>query len=79
MAKRPELTAVAYVIMEDGEIVPFDEMTEEQRTRWQENTCKRLSERMSDYYTQHPDQYQRLCAELDAKEERLNRERNAVT
>lgn len=67
MGKGPELTYVINVILEDGSIVPFDEMTEEQHRRWEENTCARLSRTMSDYYTQHPDKYKRLCAALDGK------------
>lgn len=65
MGKRPELTYVNYVIMEDGSIVPFDKLTEEQHRLWARNTCARLSEDMSDYYTQHPANYKSLCAAQD--------------
>lgn len=65
MGKRPELTYVINIIMEDGSIVPFDDMTEEQHRLWEKNTCARLSENMSDYYTQHPDRYKSLCDALD--------------
>ena len=53
-AKRLELSFVCYMILEDGSTVPFEELTEEQRRRFRENAQQRLSERMSDYYTQHP-------------------------
>ncbi len=51
---RPELSFVCYMILEDGSTVPFEDLTEEQRQRFRENAQQRLSERMSDYYTQHP-------------------------
>ncbi|MBR5342576.1 MAG: hypothetical protein IK149_01620 [Oscillospiraceae bacterium] len=53
-AKRRELGFVCYMILEDGNTVPFEELTEEQRQRFRENAAARLSARMSDYYTQHP-------------------------
>lgn len=65
MGKRPELTYVNYVIMEDTSIVPLGELTEEQLRLWEKNTRARLSENMSDYYTQHPDNYKSLCAGQD--------------
>lgn len=55
-SKRRELSFVCYMILEDGSTVPFEDLTEEQRRRFRENATKRLSERMSDYYTQHPEE-----------------------
>ncbi len=54
-AKRRELSFVCYMILEDGSTVPFEDLTEEQRRRFRENAARRLSENMSDYYTQHPE------------------------
>lgn len=65
MAKRKELTCVSYVIFPDGRTVPVGELTEEERAQWHANMLRRLSEGRSDYYTQHPDQYARLCKRLD--------------
>ena len=55
-----ELGFVCYMILPDGRTVPFDELTQEQREAFRERAVKRLSERMSDYYTQHPAEYSRL-------------------
>ena len=55
-----ELTCVSYVIMPDGRTVLADELTPEEHAQWQANMLRRLSENMSDYYTQHPEQYARL-------------------
>lgn len=58
--KRKELKCVSYVIMPDGRTVPVSELTEEEREQWRANMRRRLSEALSDYYTQHPDEYARL-------------------
>ena len=61
-AKKPRkphksnLTFSAFVIF-NGVAIPVEELTEEQHRTWQENMCRRLSETMSDYYTQHPEEY----------------------
>lgn len=66
--KRRELTYVCYVIVDGVGPVPLEDLTAEQRATWEANMTKRLSANMSAYYTQHPDEYVRLCAALDAKE-----------
>ena len=58
--KRKELGFVCYMILEDGSTVPFEDLTEEQRRRFRENAAEQLSQRMSDYYTQHPEEFERL-------------------
>ena len=58
--KRKELTCVSYVIMPDGRTVPVDELTPEESAQWQENMRRRLSENMSAYFTQHPEEYAKL-------------------
>lgn len=58
--KRKELTCVSYVIMPDGRTVPADELTEAERAQWQKNMLRRLSENMSAYFTQHPEEYAKL-------------------
>lgn len=54
--KKRELSFVCYMILEDGSTVPFEDLTEEQRRRFRENAARRLSENMSGYYTQHPEE-----------------------
>ena len=46
--------------MPDGTTKLLEELTDEERAQWQRNMRERLSETMSDYYTQHPDEYRRL-------------------
>ena len=55
-----ELTCVSFVIMPNGRTVPADELTAEEHAQWQENMRRRLSENLSDFYTQHPELYARL-------------------
>lgn len=57
-----KLGYICYVIMPDRGPVPVNELTEDERAQWGANMRRRLSENMSDYYTQHPDEYTRLCA-----------------
>lgn len=57
MARRDELNCVSYVIMPDSRAVQVDELTPEENIQWQANMTERLGEAMSDYYTQHPQEY----------------------
>ena len=61
VGKGKELTCVSYVIMPGRGPVPFDELTAEERAQWKERMLQRLRVNMSAYYTQHPEQYERLC------------------
>lgn len=58
--RKNDITVVGYMILEDGSIVPFEDLTEEQLQRWRERASKRLSERLSAYYSQHPEEYAKL-------------------
>ena len=58
--RKDDITVVGMMILEDGRIVPVEDLTPEQIERFQENAAKRSSEALSDYYTQHPDEYARL-------------------
>lgn len=60
LAKRKELTCVSFVVFPDGRTVPVRELTEEERAQWHRSMSERLSEAMSDYYTQHPEEFARL-------------------
>lgn len=55
MARRKDdIGYVCYLILEDGKTVkPLEEITEEERAKWQEGMTRRLTENMSDYYRRH--------------------------
>ena len=57
---RREITVVCYVLMPDGRTVPVEDLTEEERAEWHRRQLKRLSEDLSAYYTQHPENYAKL-------------------
>ena len=58
--RKNDLTFVCYVLKENGEAVPFESLTEEEWENFRQNMARRLSRAMSDYYTQHPDEFARL-------------------
>ena len=60
MAKRKELTATVSVIMEDGTVKPFEELTAEDEKRLRENIRKRLEKSMSLYYSNPPEEFAKL-------------------
>ena len=64
---RREITVVCFVIMPDGRTVPVEELTEEERAEWHRRQLERLSEDMSDYFTQHPEEYRDFCRYLDSQ------------
>lgn len=55
-----KLGYVLYVLQEDGEAVPLDSLSEEQKEELRQNITQRLSENLSGYFTQHPEEYVRL-------------------
>ena len=58
MANRKDnLTVMGFVIMEDASTVPVEDLTPEQREAWMKASCRRLSERLSAYFSQHPEEY----------------------
>ena len=59
-AKKEPMGFVCYLLQEDGSAAAFDELTPEQRAAWQERAAARLGETMSDYYTQHPEEFRAL-------------------
>lgn len=60
MAK--ELGFICYILTPDRGPVPMNEMPPEELAAWGKRMSKRSSEAMSDYYTQHPDEYEKLGA-----------------
>lgn len=65
--KRKEITVRCFVIMPDGRTVPVEDLTDEERAEWHRRQLRRLSEDMSDYFTQHPEEYRDYCRYLDAR------------
>lgn len=57
MAK--ELTYSISVIVGDT-IKPFDELTEDEHKQLRDNARERLSNSLSTYFTQHPDEYRKI-------------------
>ena len=66
MAKRKSLTVVGYLIMPDGTTKRVEDLTPEERTRWDKERTERLKRVMTDYYKQHPEEYEKLpTADID--------------
>lgn len=66
-SRKSDLSFVCYVMI-DGQAIPVDELTDDQRERWQQGMSRRLSENMSFYYAEHPEEYIALCNSLEGKE-----------
>ncbi len=62
MASRPPLTVVGFIRLKDGRTIRVEEMTDEERARVRKSMNERLSRQMSLYYSQHPDEFDRLDA-----------------
>lgn len=58
MAKKHEYTVKYFLCKENGEVLEFDSLTEKKEvfTKW----SRRLSENMSRYFGQHPEEYEKL-------------------
>ncbi|MCM1544728.1 MAG: hypothetical protein NC110_05445 [Ruminococcus sp.] len=59
MAK-PKYTVTLWMAKENGEEVPFDSLTPEEKKKFEENAGKRLSSTLNRYFAQHPEQYEAL-------------------
>lgn len=57
---RKELTATVSVIMEDGTIKPWEEMTTDEIKRMRANMKARLERNMSRYFSAHPEEFAKL-------------------
>ena len=55
-----ELTTVI-MVMVDGKVKPLEDLTEEEHSRMLAAMAHRLTESMSDYYAQHPDEVKELA------------------
>lgn len=57
---KKELSFACFVTMPDGRVRAVEDLTPAEKTEWQRRMLRRLSEDMSDFYTQHPAEYARL-------------------
>ena len=59
MAK-PKYTAKCYIQLDEGEPVPVETLSDEEKKVVLAKMSKRLSEGMSRYYGQHPEEFENL-------------------
>lgn len=59
MARKP-LTCSGYIELKDGRTIPIEEMTPEERERVKKSMSERLGRVLSEYFTQHPDEFEAL-------------------
>ena len=57
MAKKKEITFSAYITIDGAEPVPWESLSEKEIEDVKKQMSKNLSERMSAYFTAHPEQY----------------------
>ena len=60
MAKRKEITIILSVEMDDGTIRSWEDLSQQEVETVKEHMRSRLSAAMSAYYTQHPDEFERM-------------------
>lgn len=54
------LTWTINLKLEDGSVVAWDELTEEQRQDWREKSAERSRKYLNEYYANHPEEYEKL-------------------
>lgn len=59
MVRKP-LTCAGYITLKDGRTIPVEDMTAEERERVNKSVNERLSRVMSEYYSLHPDEFEKL-------------------
>ena len=60
MARKDDIKVIGYLILEDGSTVPMEEVSPEDLQRFKDNAARRASIQLSDYYSQHPEEYAKL-------------------
>ena len=60
MAKRQPLTVVGFLIMPDGSTKPIEDLTPEERARWDRERTERLKRVMTEHFRLHPEGLQYL-------------------
>ncbi len=57
---RKELSGRCFIEINGAAAVPFDSLSAEEKNRVMEIWSERLSQTMSAYYTNHPEEYSRI-------------------
>lgn len=60
MVKKQKYTARCFIQIDEGEPIPIEKLSEEEKEVVFAKMSKRLSEGMSRYYGQHPDEFENL-------------------
>lgn len=60
MAKRQPLTYTLKLKLPDGNVVPWEELTEEQIENWRAEATERSRKYLNAYYANHPEEYDLL-------------------
>ena len=60
MGKRQEYKAVSYISIGGAPPVRFDSLSDEERTKCAHSMAQRMSATLSDYYSNHPDEAEKL-------------------
>ncbi len=60
MAKRQPLKVVGFLIMPDGSTKRIEDLTPEERARWDKERTERLKRVMTEHYRLHPEGLQYL-------------------
>lgn len=63
MARTPrkdDITVEGYMIFEDGRTASMDQVSPEELERFRDAAARRASTALSAYYSQHPEEYERL-------------------
>lgn len=58
-----ELTVTSFILPPDGDVSkarPLDDLTKEEKETWLDRVAERLSRAMSDYYSCHIDEYDKI-------------------
>lgn len=62
MARGAEIRCRAFIGSERDGYVPLESLTEEELEAWRERAAERIGNALSDYYSQHMDEYIKLGA-----------------
>lgn len=75
MARNKEIVVKGFLKKEDGDVVPLESLTPEEKADVQAKWRKRLSESMSRYFAARPaEEYIRFIEALEAEEKRQEEE-----
>ena len=60
MAKSQPLTVIGFLNLPDGSCKRIEELTAEERARWDRERTARMKRVMTDYFRAHPDEFLEL-------------------